>query len=130
MGTTYCTRKRDGLTHLEFFRQEFDFQDEIAANQPSRILALATYKRVAYIAWRSKETERVVALVCPFSWKKDLFSYMFLDESMGLCDSDAQCPLEILHFLDPVTDDDDPHSLMRDWRRRCRARFGGQLSLL
>ena len=130
MGTTYCARKRGEMTDLEFFRQEFDFRDEIAAGKPSRVLGVTTYKRVAYIAWRSKETERVMALACPTTWKKDLFSYHYMDETMGLCDSEAMCPLAVLNLLDPILPADDPHHTMRDWRSRCRARFGGQLHLL
>lgn len=130
MGTTYCTRKRGDLSDLEFFRKEFDFRDEIAAGKTSRVLAAVTYKRVAYIAWRCKETERVMAIVCPTTWKGDLFSYHYMDEKMGLCDSEAMCPLAVLNFLDPVLPDEDPHRAMRDWRYRCRARFGGQLHLL
>lgn len=133
MGTTYCTRKRGNLTDLEFFRKEFDFRDEIAAGRPSRVLAVATYKKVAYIAWRCKETERVIAIVCPITWKGDQFSYRYMDETMGLCDSEAMCPLGILNLLDPILSivpANDPRHRMRDWRYRCRARFGGQLHLL
>jgi hypothetical protein len=118
MGWTF-THKDKGVPIKEFFDKEFADKDGV-----SPIVACAVIEKVAYLAYRSKDS-LIYGLVCALQYApKDYnfnFGYKDMSEEMG--PRFNKCPAQILDLLSPVEElfgDGLGKDWATEWRQTCR----------
>lgn len=104
------THREKGLSHLDFFREEFGSNSVVAASSVGSTVYLA------YQYTRDGKPTDIGALVVLTRWERDdwhNFWYKDMSESSG--PYNAKCPEQILNMLSPTNCE---YSL--EWRDRCR----------
>jgi hypothetical protein len=105
--------KPDNFNTKKFFEQEFNTDKHL-------VLDCKVKNRVAYIALKNLEENKVVAMVCILEFKNGEFAYKDMDETVGPCY--YECPESILKLLtEPLND------YSKAWREKCWQRINNKL---
>ena len=127
MGWTYTRRDR-GQSHLDFFKGEFDCENE---HGKWEVLAAAGGFKAVYLAMRithkTKEFNQpfVLGVVCLVNWRHhDQYNFGWKDVSEEMGIYETECPRRILKLLSPVDAGQFTGSALEratEWRAKCEA---------
>jgi len=135
MGWTTTFRPK-GQSHLDFFKSEFDCENE---HGKWEVLAAAGHLDTVYLAMKitrkdGSKAPFVLGVVCLIRWYNSdrhyNFGYKDMSEDMGPCE--AKCPRRILDLLSPLDAgqfDGKALEWATTWRQRCEEHLAKRTKL-